>query len=295
MKGPTLLASLALLGVSALMFHSCTKKDDLNRLDRLLGRARLADDLDKTEEHQRLMVDLDREFAALGSASDADHRAWILRARLFSMKGQVQDALKCLQEARRLAALPEAHVTPGLEWEIPLMEGHLLQVSGKPQEALAPLRQALALRPDSSHVRLNLSEALRQSAPVEGGQEILREAFTHASKSVELKPSPATYNEKALVLLRMKDYAEARECLLKALTLSPRDPKCLYNLAITSARLSQDYAAPPSPDGKTLVESYRQEAIRTWEELRHADKKLADKLYFEDGFREFCEGAVLKR
>lgn len=277
------------------MFRTCTKKDDLGRLERLLERARLADDLDKAEEHQRLIMELEREFEGLGSASDADQRTWILRARLFSMKGQVQEALKCLQEARRLSALSGSIVTPGFEWEIPLLEGHLLQVSGKASEALGPLRQALSLRPDSSHVRLNLSEALRQSAPGEGGQDILREAFTHASKAVELKTSFATLNEKALVLLRLRGYAEARECLLKALTLSPREPKCLYNLAITSARLSQDYAAPPSPDGRTLMESYRQEAIRTWEELRHADETLANKLYFEDGFREFCEGAVLKR
>jgi serine/threonine-protein kinase len=116
-----------------------------------------------------------------------------------------------------------------------LKEGRGEQVA----EAVGQFRAALALRPDSPGVWLNLSVALEKQGKVQ-------EAGACCRKAIELGPGCVmAHNNLGVVLAKQGNLREAVACLRKAIELGPRFVKAHANLAVTLEKQGKlDEAVP---------------------------------------------------
>lgn len=111
-----------------------------------------------------------------------------------------------------------------------------LHSAGRTPEAIALLRQALALSPDQAMLHNNLGELLRLSGQTDA-------ALPHLDQAIALQPSYAdAYSNRGNLLRQLGKPAEAAENYRTALRLRPHYPEALSNLATALMDL-QDFAA----------------------------------------------------
>jgi tetratricopeptide (TPR) repeat protein len=122
-------------------------------------------------------------------------------------------------------------------------------------DAKPALSRSLELQPDDPDTLAALAEA-------EAGLGNLETASTLAQRVLDRVPSNATANLViGLVLMEQRNYAPARDALLKAIAADPDTHKALYQLSLAYARLGDDANA------RRYVELYQ-------EKLRLAEKRL---------------------
>jgi tetratricopeptide (TPR) repeat protein len=127
-------------------------------------------------------------------------------------------------------------------------------------DAKAALSRSLELQPESN-------EAIAAIAEAEAGLGELDGAAAHARQALQRVPASATANlVVGLVAFERRDYAEARDSLLKAHQADPDSPKVLYQLSLVFARLGDDASARRYVDlykEKLRGVEARLEALRT--------------------------------
>jgi tetratricopeptide (TPR) repeat protein len=122
-------------------------------------------------------------------------------------------------------------------------------------DAKTALSRSLELQPDDMDTVAALAEA-------EAGLGNLETASTLARRALERSPANATANMvTALVSMERREYAAARDALLKTIAADPDAHKALYQLSLAYARLGDEAAA------RRYVELYQ-------EKLRLAEKRL---------------------
>ena len=92
------------------------------------------------------------------------------------------------------------------------LKGDLLTRSGRPAEAIAPLRQALKLSKDASLIRVALASALLAS----NNPGVVQEAVNHLRKSVIVDDNPRAYRSLADAYYRLGKQAEADAAIAQA-------------------------------------------------------------------------------
>jgi predicted Zn-dependent protease len=86
------------------------------------------------------------------------------------------------------------------------LKGQFLFQSGKPRQAIAPLRKAVSLAPDEGLIRILLAQALL----ADGSNANLNEAITHLRKALVREDTSATgYRQLATAYARMNQVADA--------------------------------------------------------------------------------------
>ena len=122
-------------------------------------------------------------------------------------------------------------------------------------DAKSALSRSLELQPDNVDTVAALAEA-------EAGLGNLETASTLARRALDRSPANATANMvTALVSMERREYAAARDALLKTIAADPDAHKALYQLSLAYARLGDEAAA------RRYVELYQ-------EKLRLAEKRL---------------------
>ena len=133
-------------------------------------------------------------------------------------------------------------------------------------DARAVLRRSVELQPESV-------EAVAALAEAEAGLGNFDDAARYAQRALERAPAGATANlVMGLVHLERRNYADARDALLKAVAGDPDSPKATYQLSLVYARLGDD------ANSKRYLDAYR-ENLRGVEErikLLRAGGSLAD-------------------
>jgi tetratricopeptide (TPR) repeat protein len=139
--------------------------------------------------------------------------------------GDIPSAVDALQAANRIE--PDRALTL-------LALGLSLNNQKMFAEARTALTRSLELQSDSTEGVAALAEA-------EAGVGEFDNAMTHARLALERMPSSATANLViGLVALERRNYAEARDALLKANQADPDSPKILYQLSLVYARLGDE-------------------------------------------------------
>jgi tetratricopeptide (TPR) repeat protein len=139
--------------------------------------------------------------------------------------GDMASADEALTEANRLE--PDRTLT---------LLAHGLALNNRKMfaEAKAALARSLELQPDSMEATAAIAEA-------EAGLGDFESAVDHARRALAWSPTGATANlVMGLVLIERRDYAEARDALLKAASADPDSPKVAYQLSLVFARLGDD-------------------------------------------------------
>jgi tetratricopeptide (TPR) repeat protein len=171
--------------------------------------------------------------------------------------GDIPGAVEALVEADRLE--PERAITL-------LALGLALNNRQEYARAKSVLRRSVDLQPEGV-------EAIAALAEAEAGLGDFDEAARHAQRALERAPAGATANlVMGLVLMERRNYAGARDALLKAVAGDPDSPKAPYQLSLVYARLGDD------ANSRRYLEAYR-ENLRGVEErikLLRAGGSLAD-------------------
>jgi tetratricopeptide (TPR) repeat protein len=171
--------------------------------------------------------------------------------------GDMPGAVEALTEADRVE--PERALTL-------LALGLALNNRKEYAEAKAVLRRSVDLQPESM-------EAIAALAEAEAGLGDFDEAARHAQRALARAPGDATANLVAgLVFMERRNYAEARDALLKAIAADPDSPKATYQLSLVYARLGD------AASSHKYLEAYRAN-LRGVEErvkLLRAGGSLAD-------------------
>lgn len=108
--------------------------------------------------------------------------------------------------------------------------GGLLAMSGREEEAIPHVREAIRLKPDHAGAHDNLGRLLARSGQLE-------EAIAHLREAVRLDPGAAGPRfALARALEREGRSEEAIACYLEGLSLSPRDADAQYDLGTLLAR-----------------------------------------------------------
>ena len=104
-------------------------------------------------------------------------------------------------------------------------------------EAKTSLVRSVELQPDSSEAMAALAEA-------HAGLREFDRATVLARRVLDRAPANATANlVMGMILMEQKDYAGARDALLKATAADPDSPKAFYQLSLAAARLGDDAGA----------------------------------------------------
>ena len=142
--------------------------------------------------------------------------------------GDMPSAIESLTEADRLE--PERALTQ-------LALGLALNHRKRFADAKQALSRSLELQPDSVDAVAALAEA-------EVGLGDYDAAAARAQLALERSPGHATANfVMGMVLMERRNYAEARDALLKAADSDPESPKAVYQLSLVYARLGDDTTA----------------------------------------------------
>jgi len=111
--------------------------------------------------------------------------------------------------------------------------GLLCRQQGRHAEALALLRQAVAIRPGEAVFHGNLGNALRDTDQFPEAAQAYREAIRLAPDFFH------AYNNLGVLLLRQRQPLQALDCLVKALQLAPSFVDALNNLGVARNELGQ--------------------------------------------------------
>lgn len=131
-------------------------------------------------------------------------------------------------------------------------------------EAKTALSQSLGLQPDSVDAIAALAEA-------EAGLGDYTNAAADAQRALKRTPDHATANlVMGMVLIEQRNYADARDTLLKAVAADRESPRALYQLSLAYARLGDEANA------RRYVDLY-QEKLRAVEERLQALRGGRDK------------------
>jgi tetratricopeptide (TPR) repeat protein len=132
-----------------------------------------------------------------------------------SGKGQVDEAIACLQKAVQLRPdLAEAYNNLG----------NALLRKGQLDEAITQLRKAVQIQPENPRARNNLGNALLQVGQMD-------EAIQCFQKALEIQPDLAeAQNNLGVALMRIGRLEEALVWFQKALQINPDYPEAHYNL-----------------------------------------------------------------
>lgn len=109
-------------------------------------------------------------------AKPKDAMTLVNLAGVLTLSGLPREAIAVLDRAGELGKLPNLGGVPGQALAL-TNRGHAFLGLGRWSEAQAPLKQALALAPDLSEARMNLSKALLCSGDVAGATRELRVAL----------------------------------------------------------------------------------------------------------------------
>lgn len=109
-------------------------------------------------------------------AKPKDAMTLVNLAGVLTLSGLPREAIAVLDRAAELGKLPNPGGVPGQALAL-TNRGHAFLGLGRWSEAQAPLKQALALAPDLSEARMNLSKALLCSGDVAGATRELRVAL----------------------------------------------------------------------------------------------------------------------
>lgn len=110
----------------------------------------------------------------------------------------------------------ESHVNLGM------LEAQL----GRPVEAEAALRAAIARQPQFVPAYVNLADVLRAAGREQDAERVLREAIAAVPAAAD------AYNALGLALVRQRRLPEALDALARAATLAPDRPRFAYVLAV---------------------------------------------------------------
>jgi tetratricopeptide (TPR) repeat protein len=142
--------------------------------------------------------------------------------------GDMPGADEALKEANRLE--PEKSLTL-------IALGLVLNNRKQFDDAKTALVRSVELQPDSIEAMAALAEA-------HAGLHEFDRATVLARRVLERAPANATANlVTGMILMEQKDYAGARDALLKATAADPDSPKAFYQLSLASARLGDDAGA----------------------------------------------------
>jgi Tfp pilus assembly protein PilF len=166
------------------------------------------------------------------AAAEAPDRAAV-RASLAAAlrkKGSLKEAEREYREALR----SDATYLPALEGL-----GALLVATGRPAEAVEPLRAALGANPGDTEALLALARALRLSGDLAGAAAALRDAAAGSDA--------ALLNEAGAVAYAQGAWAEAAKLFERAAAADPSLAQAAANRdrAAAAAKLVADLAAPP--------------------------------------------------
>ena len=158
----------------------------------------------------------------LQSAIDADPgnvHALVLLGVLRERSGDAAAAEHILQKALSSDTLPDPQRA-----EVLMHLGRVLNRLQKHDDALAALREAARIQPDSVRPLRSLADALH-------GTQRAREALEYYEKALALDPSDwRTLNNLALALLTLERPADAEQRLRAAVNAAPSEATCLNNL-----------------------------------------------------------------
>jgi tetratricopeptide (TPR) repeat protein len=133
-------------------------------------------------------------------------------------------------------------------------------------EAQTVLARSVELQPDSLEAVAALAEAQAGLGDFDG-------AARNAQRALDRMPGGATANlVLGLVAMERRDYAEARDALLKAAAGDPDSPKATYQLSLVYARLGDDVSS------KRYLEIYQANLKRVEHRIKtlRAGGSLAD-------------------
>jgi superkiller protein 3 len=163
------------------------------------------------------------------------------------------------------AALALRPESPGVHLNL----SNALRVKGRLDEAIACLEEALRLKPDYAEAHDNLGNLLR-------AQGRLDEAIAHFREAIRLKPDVGAHNSLGLALQDKGRPDESMACFREALRLKPEDGTAHYNLGRAlhiRGRLDE------------AIASYR-EAIRLQPDTPNAHIGLGAALFRQDRLDE---------
>lgn len=141
------------------------------------------------------------------------------RANGLQQAGQIDDALALYDDWIANSGSPLRHVAA-------FNRGTLLNALGRIEAAEASYRDALTLRPDFAHARLNLGHQLEQRG---ARQEALAEwaAVSDSGAAPELRVH--ALNNRGRLLESMRDFPAAEACLHASLLLQARQPDVIQH------------------------------------------------------------------
>ena len=161
--------------------------------------------------------DLDAAEKAIAQALTLDER----NADALAARGYLR--LQQRRPAEAMAAIRQAVAIRPDDWSLPLMEGVILMSTGAPADAVAPLERAAALAPDSALVLRNLGAAyFAINRPAD--------ATTAFQKALEIKADPAVSANLGTVLFFRGLYDQAVIAFDRAVTMRPNDFRTWANL-----------------------------------------------------------------
>ena len=181
------------------------------------------DDMEDPNDDDDDMSDEDPEDDAEAARSA---RRWTKRAFKEAQRGRLEAAAQAFEKAVR--ATPE---DAPYRAALLINAGSFYAFSGKPQEALVPLREAHRLAPDDARALHALGNALHQCDASNEALEVYTEALTK-SPTPDFPPNAPLLNNVATILLTMGERELARHSLERSLKIEPNAPGTLFNLAM---------------------------------------------------------------
>lgn len=107
------------------------------------------------------------------------------------------------------------------------LKGKMLYDSGKYQDCISPLRQALKIRPDDANTLILLAESASQLKLPDA-----TDYYIKLAKKGKFKSQPEPFNELGLMFAEKGEKKKAVKCLLKAKNLDKENPIVILNLAV---------------------------------------------------------------
>ena len=153
-------------------------------------------------------------------------RRWTRRAFTLAQRGRLDQAAMAFEKAVR--ATPE---DAPYRAALLIQAGSFLAFSGKPREALVPLREALTLAPDDARALHALGNALHQCDASKEALEVYTQALVKSPEQ-DFPPNAPLLNNVATILLTMGERNLARLSLERSLNIEPNAPGTLFNLAM---------------------------------------------------------------
>lgn len=305
-KHRTLIFAVCFLVLAISLFFTGDKKSSpqLSAVDKLIKKVNLVWKSEDPELHYQLKNKIQDKLSKLETDESENYYFWLLKARYSLVENldvvlhkdgsrsspSDEEGYRHVQKAQSLCKFDNSLKSKALQVEILLLEGNFLLRMDKSQKAANQLEKAWKLsEKNSQYCALKLSEAyieLSSEKPLdkETIKSYLEKSSAFAEKAKTLSmiasqvTSPDAYNQKALVLMRQKDYFSAEAELKEAIKLRPKFAKAHFNRGLCLAALSVQYNSGPK-EHAVLFESYRTQLLREVEELRALDLKLSNDLF----------------